>query len=802
MRTEDGCIIHRCLNGEPGAFGLLVDKYKEGIYAFVYDKLGSFHDAQDVTQEVFVQAYRDLHSLRRWESFVFWLYRIASTRCKLWIRTQSRRIDRDFIEDQNPRILSDSSMDSYRDSQVTESLREALDMLSENYRTVLMLHYFGGMSSNEIAKSLGTSPSAIRKRLSRARIQLREGMVATMGTAFEEQRLPSGFTFRVVEAVKRIKTSPTPRASRLPWSISLAAGIVLTVLSMNPQLSLHDQISFPKGSPLPTEMKVPKTGEIPVEVLKVSQLTAIAIRSEDGDGGETRHDDERGTFLLAPQASEVKLLPRDGAAEDNFGDSVSVYGDYAIVGAVGKDDGKGAAYIFKSDGGLWKENGMLFAGDGGKDDWFGDSVAISGEFAFVGARYDDDRGEDTGSVYIFHRTGESWTQQVKLNPHGDLIKWCHFGRSLDVSGDCLIVGSSQEDHAGGAIYIFKRDGEAWKEQDKLKSSNWAQFDRFGWDVSISGDYVIAGAPNHENNTGSAYIFKREGDIWKEQAILTAGDGEVEDRFGISVHISGDYAIVGAYMHSGRRGAAYIFVREGASWRQQAKITSADVMPGDWFGICVSISADYAIVGAHFAGGKGAIYGFIRNGSSWREVRKQTASDSGEGDYYGYTFAFSGNYAIVGACEADVSGENSGAAYIYRCAEFFPVELTGFSATTFGREKNKPAMPEVMLLPPDKQSIPKNSHLLQNYPNPFNPETWLPYELASGANAVIQIHNSSGELVRNLSQGRQEAGFYTDKSKAAYWDGRNEAGEQVGSGVYFYTIQAGDFTATRKMLVAR
>ncbi len=147
MRSEDAGIIHECLNGETEAFGLLVDKYKEGIYAFVYGKLRDFQNAQDVTQEVFLQAYRDLRSLRRWESFVFWLYRIASTRCKMWVRTQSRRVDREFIEDQDSTVIDDISLGSYRDSQLSESLEEALDSLPEIQREVLMLHYFGGMNS-------------------------------------------------------------------------------------------------------------------------------------------------------------------------------------------------------------------------------------------------------------------------------------------------------------------------------------------------------------------------------------------------------------------------------------------------------------------------------------------------------------------------------------------------------------------------------------------------------------------------------------------------------------------------------
>ena len=140
MRTEDGSIINECLSGKPQAFGMLVDKYKAGVYAYVCAEVRNFHDAQDITQEVFIQAYRDLRSLRKWEGFTFWLYRIAYTRCKKWIRTRSRRPDSEFAEDQDPKVLEKLSLDAYRDSQVDESLQEALDSLSDTYREVLMLH--------------------------------------------------------------------------------------------------------------------------------------------------------------------------------------------------------------------------------------------------------------------------------------------------------------------------------------------------------------------------------------------------------------------------------------------------------------------------------------------------------------------------------------------------------------------------------------------------------------------------------------------------------------------------------------
>ncbi len=294
MRTDDGSIIYECLNGEPEAFGVLVDKYKEGIYAFVYHKIGDFQDAQDVTQEVFLQAYRGLRSLRRWESFGFWLYRIAYARCSQWLRTRSKRVDREFIEDQDSRIMDADSLNSHRDGQMNQSLREALDSLPQTHREVLTLYYFGGMKSKEIARAIGISPGAIRTRLSRARAQLREEMVDMMDIAFEGQKIPAGFTLRIVEATRHIKINPMPRAAGLPLGLSLAAGIIVAVLVLNPHLSIPSDMANPAGSPLLVETKVLKTGEIPVDILKTSKISS---KQGDSDGGEPLFQN---AMLLAP----------------------------------------------------------------------------------------------------------------------------------------------------------------------------------------------------------------------------------------------------------------------------------------------------------------------------------------------------------------------------------------------------------------------------------------------------------------------------------------------------------------------
>ena len=230
MRTEDGQIIYKCLNGDSAAFGLLVDKYQGSIYALAYSKLHNFHDAEDVTQEAFIKAYRKLHTLRWWDNFLAWLYAITANLCKDWVRSQSKRPDREFAADHKPGVMKSSAMDSYREDMVCESLHEALESLPAIYHQVLTLYYLGGMSGREIARFLGTSPSNVSHRLSKARARLKKEMITVMSTGYEKQRLQVAFTFRIVEMVKRINVRPLPRALSLPWGAAVVVGAIIAVL--------------------------------------------------------------------------------------------------------------------------------------------------------------------------------------------------------------------------------------------------------------------------------------------------------------------------------------------------------------------------------------------------------------------------------------------------------------------------------------------------------------------------------------------------------------------------------------------
>ena len=360
---------------------------------------------------------------------------------------------------------------------------------------------------------------------------------------------------------------------------------------------------------------------------------------------------------------EAKLTALDGAAGDYLGLSVSVDGDYAIAGTPlgDNDDGQssGSAYIFKHDVVNWGEQVKLITLDGETNDWFGASVCIDGDYAIVGAPGDDDNGMDSGAVYIFKRKGVNWVKQAKLIASDGQAE-DYFGGSVSIDGDYLVVGADGCDNDTGTAYIFKRVGSNWIEQAKLTASDGEAEDYFGWSVSLSGNYAIIGASGNDSSPGGAYIFKLDGTNWVEQAKLAASDGEAEDFFGSSVSLNGDYAIAGAHGDNNNTGSAYIFKREGENWIEQAKLTASDGEVLDWFGRGVSINGDYVVVGSSYDD-YGSVYIFKREGAIWVEEIKLTASDGELSDYFGNSVSMDGANVIVGAYGDD---DYTGSVYIF------------------------------------------------------------------------------------------------------------------------------------------
>ena len=206
-------------------------------------------------------------------------------------------------------------------------------------------------------------------------------------------------------------------------------------------------------------------------------------------------------------------------------------------------------------------------------------------------------------------------------------------------------------------------------QRKLTASDADSSDVFG-SVSVSGDYALVGAQGDNSQAGSAYIFVRSGTTWTQQQKLTASDAASGDLFGSSVSISGDYAVVGARQDNSNAGSAYIFVRSGTTWTQQQKLTASDVVEADSFGISVSVSGNYAVVGAYGnddAGtysNSGSAYIFVRSGTTWTQQQKLTASDAAASDAFGMSVSVSGDYAVVGAYDTNDGANLRGSAYVF------------------------------------------------------------------------------------------------------------------------------------------
>ena len=304
MRTEDGDIIQKCLTGDTTAFGLLVDKYKASVYALAYAKLGNFHDAQDITQEVFLKAYQKLRTLKRWDKFLSWLYAITSNLCKDFLRAKARRLDGEYIADQSTAHLERLSLASHHEDEVYQSLHETLAMLPEIHRQVLTLHYLGGLSCLEIGQFLGASPDTIAKRLSRARSKLKKEMLTLMNTHFAQQKLQPAFTFNIIEAVKRTRIQPNPQTPAIPVGFAALGILALTLLCLTVRFDQFPAIGNMVGAPVPSETEVTEVGEIPVDAVVLAE-TAI-VSSGDGKKDLARNPQPTDIVLAANAETEVE----------------------------------------------------------------------------------------------------------------------------------------------------------------------------------------------------------------------------------------------------------------------------------------------------------------------------------------------------------------------------------------------------------------------------------------------------------------------------------------------------------------
>lgn len=367
---------------------------------------------------------------------------------------------------------------------------------------------------------------------------------------------------------------------------------------------------------------------------------------------------------------ETYLKASNTGAADSFGDSLSLSGNLLVVGAPGEasnakgvngnqaDDSaksSGAVYVFRREGTQWIQEAYLKASNPEASDLFGYSVSLSGDTLAVGAPLEDSKatgsGGDqndngalsSGAVYVFKRSGTSWTQQAYLKASNTGAD-DRFGRAVSLSEDTLAVGAYGEDSKAtgmngdqsdnstgdsGAVYMFQRSGTSWTQHAYLKASNTGPGDLFGVSLFLVGDALVVGAMGEASkatgidgnqaddsakNSGAVYVFQRSGASWIQQAYLKASNTGTDDYFGYNLCLQGDTLAVSAVGESSSArglngdqaddsakgsGAVYLFQRSGSTWTQRAYLKASNTEAGDRFGTDVALSGGSLAVGAEW-----------------------------------------------------------------------------------------------------------------------------------------------------------------------------------------------------------
>jgi hypothetical protein len=428
---------------------------------------------------------------------------------------------------------------------------------------------------------------------------------------------------------------------------------------------------------------------------------------------------ERGTAALG---QVVYGKASNTGTSDQFGSFVALSGNTLVVSAPDEDSAaiginsnqsdnsavdSGAVYVFVRNGTTWSQQAYIKASNTGANDHFGSSVALYEDTLAVGAmdeasaatginnNQSDNSAPYAGAVYVFIRSGTTWTQQAYIKASNTAVS-SQFGRSVALSGDTLAVGAWFESSVvsgSGGVYVFVRSGSTWTQQALLKASNPEYPDVFGCAVALSGNTLAVGAfqessaatginSNDRGNaalySGAAYVFVRSGTTWTEQAYIKASNTDAGDHFGNSIALSGDTLAVGAdNEHSAapgidgsqldntmpNAGAAYVFTRSGTTWTQQAYIKASNPGAQFFFGRSIALFGDTLAVGANNeasattgidstpdknASSAGAAYVFVRTGTAWAQKAYVKASNTGANDKFGESVALSQDTLATGA----------------------------------------------------------------------------------------------------------------------------------------------------------
>ena len=397
----------------------------------------------------------------------------------------------------------------------------------------------------------------------------------------------------------------------------------------------------------------------------------------DGTGDSylesSKYTKNEATTLYAIWKLPITKLTQGSYSSNNFfGTSVGLSGSNLIVGT---DYGSAGSFdyvnFYSKTTNDWESKGKIYNSDnaGGENIIFGKSVSIDGNTAIVGAPYYSSPSTEIGVAFIYTLVDGKWTMKQKLAPT-DLSSSAYFGTSVYISGDTAIIGAFRDDATGsnsGSAYVYTNNNGTWELKQKLTlESGYANY-MFGYSLCLYDNDIVVGAPCYNGNEGCAFVFSLEDNVWVNKGQIIANDAAAGNNFGQAVSIYNNTIFIGAPNSNSDKGSVYTYNKTAnGSWNYVSKIVTNDGVANDKFGVSICIFGDKAIIGNPNSDGRnGSAYVFKYNGSSWNQLKKlvPTTSESYQ-DKYGAAVSMSDKYYVVGAPEDNEKNTNSGCAYVY------------------------------------------------------------------------------------------------------------------------------------------
>jgi hypothetical protein len=435
-------------------------------------------------------------------------------------------------------------------------------------------------------------------------------------------------------------TAVTLGVKARPISLPLGLSTLPVLLKAEYGLSKYYQFVFERGAALLEQVAYGKASnagfgeQFGYSVALSGDTLAIGAPGETTKAGAVYVFTRTGTTWM----QQARIKASNAGQFDAFGSSVALSGDTLAVGAPGEDSAAvviggdennnsasdaGAVYVFVRSNGMWTKQAYVKASNALAGDAFGSAVALSEDTLAAGA---PDRNTEDGAVYVFVRNSGAWMPQPFAN--ASYFSNGRVGASIALSGNTLVVGAPGRNYGGdyGAVYVYARGSGGWNgDAYEIQASNRGYGDAFGYSVALSGDTLAVGAPHEDSadgregdesaySAGAVYVFARTGTTWGQQAYVKASNIGVNDLFGSSVALFSDTLAVGAPRESssatkvdgnqaddnaGSAGAAYVFIRSGITWVQQAYVKASNTGAGDQFGSSVALSGDTLAIGASY-----------------------------------------------------------------------------------------------------------------------------------------------------------------------------------------------------------